>query len=92
MANIEVLRSPFLFLADGQQQTFARDFGKNPNVFAWIRPCVYFHPFTDALSRLQYVSEYAYWEGNDPIPPFWGVELRATGNTQFVMLLMLVTV
>jgi hypothetical protein len=92
MANVELIRSGFLFLANGQQQLYEYDFGKNPNQFSWIRPNAYFHPFTDALSRLQYVAEYSYWEGNNPIPPYWGLELRAFGNTQFVIVLMLVTV
>lgn len=52
---------------------------------------MYFNAFTDANSQLQYVAEYAFWEGADPIPPFWGLTLRSTGNSQFVFTLALVT-
>lgn len=91
MAGLEFGRSGFLFLGDGQQGDFAFDFGRDPNMFAWIRPSVYFHAFTDQHSRLQYVAEYSFWDGTNPIPPFWGLTLRSSGNSQFVFTLALVT-
>ena len=87
MAGLEFARSGVLFLANGQQQNYAFDFGKDPTGYNWIRPAVYFNAFTDQSSQLQYVAEYAFWDGADPIPPFWGLTLRATGNCQFVFTL-----
>ncbi|MCP3822708.1 hypothetical protein NLX86_32880 [Streptomyces sp. A3M-1-3] len=91
MAGLEFRRSGFLFIGNGQQQEMAFDFGRDPNVFSWIRPSVYFHAFTDRDSRLQYVAEHAYWDGGHPIPPFWSLALRSTGNSQFVFTMALVT-
>ncbi|MFI0737460.1 hypothetical protein ACH4PU_04990 [Streptomyces sp. NPDC021100] len=91
MAGLEVKSSGLLFLGNGQQNNFAFDFGKVPPGSSWIRPCVNHTSFSDRNAQLEYVSEFSFWDFNDPIPPFWGVTLRATGSSEFIFTLVLVT-
>ncbi|MGK5641279.1 hypothetical protein ACSNOK_23625 [Streptomyces sp. URMC 126] len=91
MAGLEIKSSGLLFLGSGQQNSFAFDFRKTPSGSSWVRPCVSHTSFSDRQATLEYVSEFAFWDFDDPIPPFWGLTLRASGNAQFVFTLVLVT-
>lgn len=91
MAGLEIKYSAELFLANGQQSGFAYDFGKDVAASSWIRPCVTHTSFSDSSAALEYVSEYAFREGDDPVPPYWGLTLRATGNSDFFFSMVLVT-
>ncbi|ANP48715.1 hypothetical protein J2Z21_007138 [Streptomyces griseochromogenes] len=91
MAGLEIKYSGELFLANGQESGFAYDFRRTAAASSWLRPSVNHTSFSDSSAALEYVSEYAFWEGDDPAPPYWGLKLRATGNSDFFFSMVLVT-
>ncbi|GHI05843.1 hypothetical protein AQI88_09615 [Streptomyces cellostaticus] len=91
MAGLEIKYSGELFLANGQQSGFAYDFRKTVAAGSWIRPCVNQISFSDTKATLEYVSEYAFTDSDDPVPPYGGLTLRATGNSDFFFSMVLVT-
>lgn len=90
MAELEIKYSGELFLANGQQCGFAYDFRKAAAAGSWIRPSVNHTSSSDSSSALEYVSEYAFWD-EEPVPPYWGLTLRASGNSDFFFSMILVT-